>query len=224
MGYSNGFGAECSCNGVGAGAEMITASAERPAVRHSFEEGSLPIEALATALLTGCGEDPTREGLLRTPHRFAKAMREMTIGYTQSLDTIVNGAIFTDANSDMVVVRDIEFYSLCEHHLLPFYGRAHIAYVPDGRIVGLSKLPRIVNMFARRLQIQERLTQQITEAVEEVLAPKGVACLIQGNHMCMMMRGVQSQGASMITSSMRGVFSEDRAVREEFMKLSGSLR
>lgn len=224
MGYGNGSAADCSCQGVGAVAEMLTASAERPAPKSSRLESVATVESLASALLVHCGEDPTREGLQRTPHRFAKAMDEMTVGYRQSLDTIVNGAIFTDSSSDMVVVRDIEFYSLCEHHLLPFHGRAHIAYIPNGRIVGLSKLPRIVNMFARRLQVQERLTQQVAEAVEQVLAPRGVACVIQGNHMCMMMRGVQSQGASMLTSAMRGTFNEDRGLRDEFMKLTGSLR
>ena len=158
MGCSNGSTIE---GGVGAVAEMLTACAEPPAFTAVQHEGAPSLESLASALLATCGEDPTRDGLVRTPYRFAKAMGEMTVGYSQSLKTIVNGAIFTDAGSDMVVVRDIEFYSLCEHHLLPFYGKAHIAYIPDGRIVGLSKLPRIVNMFARRLQVQERLTQQI---------------------------------------------------------------
>ena len=214
---------QCGCNGKSA-AEMLTASVERPVAITwpEAEQGSAArVEQLGVALLESCGEDPLREGLVRTPHRFAKAMREMTVGYSQSLPEIVNGAVFTEAFSDMVLVKGVEFYSLCEHHLLPFFGKAHIAYIPNGRIIGLSKLPRIVNMFARRLQVQERLTQQIVEAVTEVIDPLGVACVIEGNHMCMMMRGVESQGASMRTSALRGIFAEDRSLRDEFLRAVG---
>lgn len=214
----------------GSSAEMLTASVERPRAGMSVLQAedqlvTKPhVESLCGALLTDMGEDPAREGLLRTPQRFAKAMAELTAGYDQTLERIVNNAVFTENFSDMVLVKDVEFYSLCEHHVLPFFGKAHIAYIPNGRIIGLSKIPRIVNMFARRLQVQERLTHQITEAIEEVLNPRGVACLIEGSHMCMMMRGVQSQNAFMVTSSVRGVFQSDQATRDEFMKLVGSSR
>lgn len=176
------------------------------------------IEPLCTSLLEAISEDPEREGLLRTPQRFAKAMRELTVGYSQDAKTIVNGALFSDACSEMVLVKDIEFYSLCEHHLLPFFGKAHVAYIPDGTIVGLSKIPRIVNMFARRLQVQERFTEQITGCLDDLLKPHGVACVVEGRHMCMMMRGIQNQNGTMVTSSMRGAFMT-HATRNEFMQL-----
>ena len=170
-------------------------------------------------ILSFAGEVPAREGLLRTPFRAAEAMKFLTQGYGQDVQTLLNGAVFHEDYDDMVVVRDIEFYSLCEHHLLPFFGKAHVAYIPKGRIVGLSKIPRLVDMFARRLQVQERLTLQIAEALEEALQPQGVAVVLEGTHMCMLMRGVQKQHAAMVTSHVKGVFRTDRATRQEFMAL-----
>ena len=170
-------------------------------------------------ILLAVGEDSSREGLARTPERFAKAISELTSGYEQNLEQVVNGAIFHEAYSEMVLVKDIEFFSLCEHHLLPFFGKAHVAYIPNGKIIGLSKIPRIVQVFARRLQVQERLTDQIVQALQDLLKPHGVACMIEGSHMCMMMRGVQVQSASMVTTSMRGSFLEKLASREEFLKV-----
>jgi GTP cyclohydrolase IA len=170
-------------------------------------------------LLAEIGEDPEREGLQKTPHRAAQALRFLTRGYDQNLDELLNGAVFEETYDDMVVVKDIEFYSLCEHHILPFYGRAHVGYIPNGKIVGLSKIPRIVDMFSRRLQVQERLTKEIAEAFETALHPKGVAVVIDGMHMCMMMRGVEKQNATMITSHVMGEFRDDRRTRAEFMAL-----
>jgi GTP cyclohydrolase IA len=166
------------------------------------------------------GEDPDREGLLRTPERVAKAMAWLTRGYQDDVKSLVGNAIFEEPHENMVMVRDIELYSLCEHHLLPFFGRAHIAYVPSGRIVGLSKLPRIVDMFARRLQVQERLTEEIAGAIEEVLAPRGVGVVIEAAHLCMMMRGVEKQSSKTITSALRGIFRSDPRTREEFLALA----
>jgi GTP cyclohydrolase IA len=166
------------------------------------------------------GEDPDREGLVRTPERVAKAMAWLTRGYKDDVRTLVGNAIFEEDHENMVMVRDIELYSLCEHHLLPFFGRAHIAYVPDGKIVGLSKLPRIVDMFARRLQVQERLTEQIASAVEDVLAPRGVGVVVEAAHLCMMMRGVEKQSSKTITSALRGIFRSDPRTREEFLALA----
>ncbi len=177
------------------------------------------IESHVRDLLSFVGEDPEREGLLRTPHRVAEAFKFMTRGYSQDVQVLLNGAVFDEDYEDMVVVKDIEFYSLCEHHLLPFFGRAHVAYIPNGRIVGLSKIPRVVDMFSQRLQVQERLTTQIAEALEEALHPRGVAVVLEGSHMCMMMRGVQKQQSSMITSHVMGAFRSDRATRQEFMAL-----
>lgn len=176
------------------------------------------LEAACDVLLREVGEDPTREGLIKTPYRFQKAIQELTEGYHQSIENIVGDALFEEDCSEMIIVRGIEFYSLCEHHLLPFFGKAHVAYIPDGKIIGLSKIPRIVNMFARRLQVQERFTVQITKALEELLKPRGVACVVEGSHMCMMMRGVQSQTSSMVTNSMRGSFLNDHKTRDEFMQ------
>jgi GTP cyclohydrolase I len=166
------------------------------------------------------GEDPDREGLLRTPERVAKAMRFLTRGYQERVEDVVGSAIFEEQHQNMVMVRDIELYSLCEHHLLPFFGKAHVAYIPDGRIVGLSKLPRIVDVFARRLQVQERLTEQIAGAIEDVLAPLGVGVVIEAYHLCMMMRGVEKQNSRTITSALRGVFRGDARTREEFLALA----
>ena len=178
-----------------------------------------PLEDLCRKMLIDTGENPLREGLVKTPARFAKSFRELTSGYHQSLEEIVNGAVFEESYSEMILVRDIEFFSLCEHHLLPFLGKAHVAYIPRGKIIGLSKIPRIVRMYAKRLQVQERMTIQIAEAIESVLDPVGVAVLIEGSHMCMMMRGVQSQG-SMVTSSMRGAFLNSPETRDEFLNCS----
>lgn len=166
------------------------------------------------------GEDPTREGLLRTPERVARAMRWLTRGYETSVEEAVGQGIFEDAHDNMIMVRDIELYSLCEHHLLPFYGRAHIAYIPDGRILGLSKLPRIVDVFARRLQVQERLTSEIADAIEAAVQPLGVGVVIEAYHLCMMMRGVQKQNSMTITSALLGSFRSDAKTRDEFLRLA----
>ena len=169
-------------------------------------------------LLSELGENPERQGLIDTPQRFLRSMEFLTAGYHQDSGAIVKKALFDEAYEDMVIVRDIEFYSLCEHHLLPFYGKCHIGYVPDGRVIGLSKIPRVVDVFARRLQVQERLTHQICEDLQSHVAPKGVGVVIEASHLCMMMRGVQKQGSTTITSSMQGCF-RNSATREEFLSL-----
>ena len=166
------------------------------------------------------GEDPEREGLLRTPERVAKSLAALTSGYHTDVRGVVGEGVFEESSDQMVMVRDIEMYSLCEHHLLPFFGKVHVAYVPDGKIIGLSKLPRIVEVFARRLQVQERLTQQIADAIQEVLQPRGVGVVIEAAHLCMMMRGVEKQNSSTITSALRGVFRDDARTREEFLRLA----
>lgn len=173
-------------------------------------------------MLKHIGEDQDREGLIKTPARFEKAIEDLTNGYNQTVDSIVNGAIFHEDYSEMVVVKQIEFYSLCEHHLLPFFGHVHVAYVPNGKIIGLSKIPRIVNMFARRLQVQERLCNQISQALQELLSPVGVATSIEASHMCMMMRGIQTQNSTMVTNAMTGCFLKNQATREEFMNIISS--
>ncbi|PWU31509.1 GTP cyclohydrolase I FolE [Pseudomonas sp. RW407] len=172
-------------------------------------------------ILLGLGENPDREGLLDTPKRAAKAMRYLCHGYELSLEEIVNGALFASDNDEMVIVRDIELYSLCEHHLLPFIGKAHVAYIPTGRVLGLSKVARIVDMFARRLQIQENLTRQIAEAIERITGAAGVAVVIEAQHMCMMMRGVEKQNSQMFTSVMLGAFRDSSNTRQEFLQLIG---
>ena len=182
----------------------------------------LEFEEVVRRMLELLGEDPDREGLLRTPARVANAMTWLTRGYETDVREVVGGAVFEEAHENMVMVRDIELYSLCEHHLLPFFGKAHVAYIPNGRIVGLSKLPRVVDVFARRLQVQERLGEQIANAIEEVLQPRGVGVVIDAVHLCMMMRGVEKQGARTITSSLRGEFRDDAKTRSEFLRLAHS--
>jgi len=174
---------------------------------------------LVEGMLRYLGEDPEREGLQRTPERVVRSLEFLTAGYERDLGTVINGAVFAETYTEMVIVRDIEVYSLCEHHLLPFFGLAHVAYIPDGRVIGLSKLPRIVDMFARRLQVQERLTSQVADALDAALSPLGAAVVIEAAHLCMMMRGVQKQNSRTLTSSMRGVFLGDQRTRAEFMEL-----
>ena len=182
-------------------------------------ENNEKLENLTYQLLQEIGEDPKREGLARTPTRVSKAWQYFSQGYGQDLEVIVNNAIFNESSKDMVVIRDVEFFSLCEHHLLPFFGKAHVGYIPDGRIIGLSKIPRIIDMFSRRLQVQERLTNQIADAIHLVLKPIGVAIVMEGRHMCMQMRGVEKQNSLATTSTMLGKFRESVRTRNEFMSL-----
>ena len=170
-------------------------------------------------MLVQLGEDPNREGLRRTPERFEKALRFLTSGYRQDHDKILNGAMFSVCYDQMVVVKDIEVYSMCEHHLLPFFGKCHVAYIPDKKVVGLSKIARLVNMYARRLQIQERLTSQIAKAIQEKLSPQGVGVIIEARHLCMVMRGVEKQNSIAMTSAMLGAFRENKQTRDEFLSL-----
>jgi GTP cyclohydrolase I len=177
------------------------------------------IADLARRMLVELGEDPNREGLRRTPERFEKALRFLTSGYRQDPEKLLNGAMFSVCYDEMVVVKDIEVYSLCEHHLLPFFGKCHVAYMPSKKVVGLSKIARLVNMYARRLQIQERLTSQIAKALQEKLSPEGVGVIIEARHLCMVMRGVEKQNSSAMTSAMLGVFRENKQTRDEFLAL-----
>ena len=176
-------------------------------------------EALIHDLLSALGEDPTREGLQKTPERVARMYEFLTKGYHEDIKKVMNGAIFNEQYSEMVIVRDIDFFSLCEHHLIPFYGKVHVAYIPDGRIIGLSKIPRITEVFARRLQVQERLTQQIAQTLYDHLKPQGVGVVVEARHLCMMMRGVEKQNSVATTSSMLGVFRDDEKTRSEFLTL-----
>jgi GTP cyclohydrolase I len=195
---------------------------------HSFHEthtppsvARIPFEQIVSEMLTQLGEDPEREGLKRTPHRVTESLKFLTRGYHMSVDEAINGALFHEKHESMILVRDIEIYSLCEHHMLPFYGRAHVAYLPNGKIVGLSKIPRVVDVFARRLQVQERLTDQVADALMRVLEPHGVGVVVEAYHLCMMMRGVEKQNSKTITSALRGTFRDDAKTREEFLRLVG---
>jgi GTP cyclohydrolase I len=183
---------------------------------------SKEFEGLVHRELELIGEDPEREGLVRTPARVARAMKFLTQGYNSSAEEVIGSAIFNEEHDNMIMVRDIELYSMCEHHMLPFFRKAHVAYIPNGKIVGLSKIPRIVDVFARRLQVQERLTEEIAEGLCSVLQPSGVGVVIEAYHLCMMMRGVQKQNSKTITSALRGVFREDPKTRDEFLRLAHS--
>ena len=195
---------------------------------HSFHEthtppsvARIPFETLVSEMLTQLGEDPGREGLKQTPARVAESMKFLTRGYAMRVDDVINGALFQEKHESMILVRDIEIYSLCEHHMLPFYGKAHVAYLPNGKIVGLSKIPRVVDVYARRLQVQERLTDQVADALMRVLEPVGVGVVIEAYHLCMMMRGVEKQNSKTVTSALRGAFRDDAKTREEFLRLVG---
>ena len=183
------------------------------------KEKAEKFEEAVRTILRLIGEDPEREGLLKTPHRVYKAFEHMCEGYEKDPRKVLNDALFESGNDEMVLVRDIEFYSLCEHHLLPIIGRAHVAYIPDGKVVGLSKIPRMVNIFARRLQIQERMTEQIADAILETVKPKGVAVVLEARHMCMQMRGVEKINSTTVSSALRGLFKSDARTREEFMSM-----
>jgi GTP cyclohydrolase I len=183
------------------------------------ERGSDPMEGAIHTMLRELGEDPQREGLLRTPGRVAKSLRFLTSGYHQELDKIFNGALFPVAYDEMVIVKDIEVFSLCEHHLLPFFGKCHVAYIPNQKVIGLSKIPRVVDVFAKRLQIQERLTTQIAEALMDRIKPQGVGVIIEAKHLCMIMRGVEKQNSVAVTSHMTGVFKDCDLTRAEFLRL-----
>ena len=185
-------------------------------------ERNVELENVVTKLLSLIGEDPNREGLLRTPIRVAKAFETLTSGYSMSVEQIVNNAIFTEKYDEIVSIKNIHFFSMCEHHLLPFFGIANIGYIPDGKVIGLSKIPRIVDMFARRLQLQERLTTQVAYCLNDILEPRGVAVVMEGFHLCMMMRGVEKQNCTTVTSCMLGDFRSNIQTRNEFMSLCGS--
>ena len=195
-----------------------TAAAQAGGAQHlRLREASL--SQIFAEVLTRIGEDAARDGLIHTPDRMEKAMHSLTRGYTQTVDEAINGALFDVNYDEMVIVRDIEFYSQCEHHLLPFFGRAHVAYLPQGKVIGLSKIPRIVDVFARRLQVQERLTRQVAEAIEDAIHPQGVAVTMEAQHLCMMMRGVEKQSARTVTSAMLGVFKTQPQTRNEYLSL-----
>jgi GTP cyclohydrolase IA len=195
--------------------QTIAALSTQPQARVSDAE----MQQAVRTLLIGLGEDPDREGLLDTPKRVVKALKFLTSGYNQSLDELLNGAVFHENTNEMVLVRDIDLFSSCEHHILPILGRAHVAYIPNGKVIGLSKVARICEMYARRLQVQERLTAQIADALQGLLQPQGVAVVVEATHMCMVMRGVQKPGSWTVTSAMKGVFADDARTRQEFMSL-----
>jgi len=198
---------------------MKSASKSQAAVKMMQAPKNGAIAGHLRDVLTDLGENPSREGLMRTPERYEKALRFLTSGYDTSLEDIVNNAVFHCKVDEMVIVKDIEFFSMCEHHLLPFFGKVHVAYLPKDKVIGLSKIPRIVNMFARRLQLQERMTQQIAEAVASVISPRGVGVLVEARHFCMMMRGVEKQHSGTVTSNMLGNFRTRKATRDEFLSL-----
>ena len=189
-------------------------------VAAEVERDTTAMKGLVRELLGELGEDPEREGLLETPRRVADSLRFLTRGYDQTVEDAIGGGVFDEDHHNMVVVKDIELYSLCEHHMLPFFGRMHVAYIPNGRILGLSKVPRVVDVFARRLQVQERLTEQVAKAIMDALEPEGVGVICECYHLCMMMRGVQKQNSKTITSAMKGVFLNDLKTREEFLRLT----
>jgi GTP cyclohydrolase I len=196
-----------------------TAVLRKPKPELSHADAAPELELLVQRQLALLGEDPARAGLLRTPQRVATALAWLTRGYREDVHEVMNGAIFEERHEGMVLVRDIELYSLCEHHMLPFFGKAHVAYIPNGRILGLSKVPRLVDVFARRLQVQERLSEQIADALMEVLEPRGVGVVIEAQHLCMMMRGVEKQNSTTVTSALRGQFRDCPMTREEFLRL-----
>ena len=186
---------------------------------HGADLGRVETRELVRELLERLGENPEREGLKRTPDRVTDSLKWLTRGYGQSVEDVIGTAIFNEDHHNMVVVKDIEMYSMCEHHMLPFFGKIHVAYIPNGRILGLSKVPRIVDVFARRLQVQERLTEQVAEAIQTVLEPEGVGVVCEAYHLCMMMRGVEKQNSKTLTSAMKGAFLDDLKTREEFLRL-----
>lgn len=200
----------------------ITLDDDNNIIRVDYSDESIKkLEESVVNILAEIGEDPKREGLIRTPNRVAKAYKFLTKGYSEDIEKLLNNAIFNEHYDEMVIVKDIDFYSLCEHHLLPFFGKCHIAYIPNGKIVGLSKLPRMVEMFSRRLQVQERMTREIGDMINKVLEPKGVAVVTEASHLCMMMRGVEKQNSVATASAMLGRFKSDEKTRTEFLKLIG---
>ncbi len=194
----------------------------KPTVEAAVEPATLTsasFEELVREMLVRIGEDPKREGLAATPERVRRSMEQLTKGYKQDVEAVLNGALFTVDYDEMVIVKDIEMFSLCEHHLLPFFGKVHVAYIPNGKVIGLSKIPRLVEVFSRRLQVQERLTTQIAEAIQNAIQPQGVGVVVEARHLCMMMRGVEKQHSAAVTSSMQGVFKTSQTTREEFLHL-----